>query len=223
MQPTFMPWIGYFSMMKKVDKFVLLDDVQFDRRSWQQRNRILTKEGPIWLTVPVIKKNLRHQKINEVKILYEKDFINSFKKTIQQNYSNSKYYLNYSSKIYSILEERNEYLSELTIKLIFLFKEFLKIKTDVILSSTLIKSGKKEKLLLDICKHLGAKTYVSPPSSREYLDSSNIFNQANISLEYFNFEHPIYNQLNEKFVSHMSIIDLLFNCGTNSITYIEQN
>ena len=58
---------------------------------------------------------------------------------------------------------------------------------------------------------------------REILDSSNIFNQANISLEYFNFEHPIYNQLNEKFVSHMSIIDLLFNCGTNSITYIEQN
>ena len=55
MQPTFMPWIGYFSMMKKVDKFVLLDDVQFDRRSWQQRNRILTKEGPIWL-MPVIKK-----------------------------------------------------------------------------------------------------------------------------------------------------------------------
>ena len=93
----------------------------------------------------------------------------------------------------------------------------------MILSSTLIKSGKKEKLLLDICKQLGAKTYVSPPSSREYLDSSNIFNQANISLEYFNFEHPIYNQLNEKFVSHMSIIDLLFNCGTNSITYIEQN
>ena len=75
MQPTFLPWIGYFSMMSEVDKFVLLDDVQFERRSWQQRNKILTSNGPIWLAMPVANKSLRLQQINNVKILYEKDFI----------------------------------------------------------------------------------------------------------------------------------------------------
>ena len=220
MQPTFLPWIGYFSMMSEVDKFVLLDDVQFERRSWQQRNKILTSNGPIWLTVPVANKSLRLQQINDVQILYEKDFIKKIIRSIELNYSKAPHYKLYSKKIYSILEERPKKLSILTIRLIKEIKKILEIKTKLILSSEMNINGKREERLLNICLSLKAKTYLSPPNSKSYLDQSDIFNKNNIVLEYFNYSHPTYPQLIKEFQPYISVIDLIFNCGRSSKDYL---
>ena len=221
MQPTFLPWVGYFSMMSSVDKFILLDDVQFERRSWQQRNKILTANGPIWITIPVISKNLRNQNIRDVKILYEKDFIKKIIKTIETNYLKAPFYVKYSKKIYNILEERPQNLSTLTTKLIHEIKKILKIKTEVILSSELGIKGKREEKLLNICLFLNANTYLSPINAQNYLDKTKIFRENNVSLEYFNFTHPKYPQLKNDFEPFISVIDLIFNCGEKSSDYVK--
>ena len=220
MQPTFLPWVGYFSMMSAVDKFVLLDDVQFERRSWQQRNKILANNGPIWLTIPVVSKNLRSQKINDVQILYEKDFIKKIIRSIEINYLKAPHYKKYSENIYSILKERPKNLSDLTISLIKEIKKILKIKTDIILSSELNIQGKREERLLNICLLLEAKVYLSSPNSKNYLDKTDIFNQNNIALEYYDYSHPIYPQLIKEFQPYISVIDLIFNCGEKSKDYL---
>ena len=223
MQPTFLPWIGYFSMMNFVDTFVLLDDVQFDKRSWQQRNRILSSTGPLWITIPIITKNLSKQKINEARILYEKDFVKSMIKTIESNYVKARYFEDYSDEIFKIFKTRPQKLSTLTINLILLIKDFLDIKTNIILSSEIKAEGKKDKLLANISEQLQAKVYVSPPSSSRYLDESDEFKKKKIKVEYFQFQHPVYSQMYEKFEPHMSVIDLLFNCGLKSKTYLTNN
>ena len=220
MQPTFIPWIGYFSMMQYVDKFVILDNVQFDKRSWQQRNKIRTKEESIWLTIPVKSKKQHLQKINEVEILYDKDFICKIIKTIESNYKKTSFYNDFSSELFSLMLERPKFLSDLTIKLIIYIKEYLEIKTEIIIASDMNVEGKKDTLLANICQLLKASRYISPVGSQIYLDNSLDFKSKEIKIEYFDFIHPNYKQTFFNFMPYMSIIDLIFNFGPKSKEYL---
>lgn len=220
MQPTFLPWIGYFSMIKNVDIFVLLDNVQFDKRSWQQRNKIKSKNDFITLTVPVISKGLIEQKINEVRINKTQNYIDKHIKSITQHYSKSNFFNMYSENIFSIYQKDYTFLSELNINFIREICNILKINTNIVTSSSLDIVGKREYLLLEICKHYKAKIYLSPLKSSEYIEKNNVFEKNNLSLEYFNFDHPIYKQINGNFISHLSTIDLVFNNGSDSSNYI---
>ena len=123
MQPTYLPWHGYFALMSVVDIFVLLDDVQFNKRSWQQRNRIKTQNGTSYLTVPVFTKDKRDQLISEVLINRDIDFVNKHLKSIQHNYSKAKYFDFYFRKISEIYRKKHLYLSKLNIDFILLFME----------------------------------------------------------------------------------------------------
>ena len=96
-QPTFFPWIGYFDIIDQVELFIILDDVDFSKQSWQQRNRFKTSSDLEWFTVPV--KNLSNKKINEVEILNHERLLKKFKSFIQTNYSKSNYYNLYSEEI----------------------------------------------------------------------------------------------------------------------------
>ena len=213
MQPTYLPWIGYFALMKSVDVFIILDSVQFSKRSWQQRNQIKTESGVKWLTVPVISKGKKDQLIADVKIDYSSKFPESHINMIEQNYRKSPFFGDFSEVFFSVLRERHEYLSHLSINLILLIRELLDIKTKIKYSSDFLTQGSKDELLAELCEHVGATEYISPPGSKVYLDDSDAFSKRNIPVKYFNYKYTNYPQLHGEFIQYMSVIDLLFNYG----------
>jgi len=215
MQPTYMPWCGYFGLIKMVDIFVLYDDVQFDKRSWQQRNKIKTANGSQWLTVPVESKGMRSQKINEAIIQSDSNFSRKHIKAIELNYSKSKFYHEYKDLIINCIESNCSKLVDLNTSLIYICSKILSIETKFIKSSDLNVSGAKEERLIDICKKISADIYISPQGSKNYLSQGESFLENNIKLEYFEFMHPTYHQMYGLFEPQMSIIDVLFNCGAS--------
>ena len=222
MQPTYLPWIGYFGMMQSVDLFILLDSVQFSRRSWQQRNQIKTMGGPAWLTVPVLSKGKRDQLITKIEIDQSRDFLQSHQKTLELNYKKAPHFAAYMPQLLSALGGENHNLLDLTIDVIICLRDALGIKTPILRSSELEADGTNAELLVSICEEVGATHYISPPGSKDYLEKSDAFSRRGIPLHYFNFTHPEYPQQFNDFVSHMSVIDLLFNCGSGSLQLIEE-
>ena len=220
MQPTYLPWIGYFALMDRVDLFVFLNNVQFDRRSWQQRNRIKGANGVQTLTIPVHKKGLREQTIAEVGIVTDGDFPDKHVRTIELTYARAPYFDRYAEGLFEILQAGHTLLADLTISLIEWLAEKLGITTPSVRSNTLEAQGQKADLLADICVRLDIDNYVSPPGSRDYLDASEAFEQAAIPVSYAEYEHPVYPQLHGPFVPQMSVIDLLFNAGPDSLEVI---
>ncbi|MBU3635539.1 WbqC family protein [Polynucleobacter sp. es-GGE-1] len=221
MQPTYLPWLGYFGLMKSVNKFVILDNVQFSKRSWQQRNRIKTRNGESWLTVPVKNSGIREQLIYEVEIDYSNKFPINHIKSIQQNYSKHKFYCEYKEELACIYNANYKYLIDLNMALINFFRKILFIDCEIIYSSTLGCEGRNADLLAKICKKLLATKYISPPGSKDYLSKSNSFELAGIPVEYFQYSHPQYSQLYEDFIPYLSTLDLIFNCGIDSANIIE--
>ena len=213
MQPTYMPWIGYFALMESVDVFIILDSVQFSKRSWQQRNQIKTESGAKWLAVPVISKGKRDQLIADVKIDYSSKFPERHINIIEQNYRKSPFFSNYSEDFFNVLRKKHEYLSHLSIDLILLIRNLFDIKTKIKYSSDFVTKGSKDELLAELCEHVRATEYISPSGSKVYLHDSDSFIKRNIPVIYFDYKHPEYKQLNGDFLSYMSVIDLLFNCG----------
>lgn len=221
MQPTYLPWSGYFGLMRSVDLFIFFDSVQFARRSWQQRNQIKTANGAQWLTVPVISKGKRDQRIDEVEIDSSAQFAAAHTKAIELNYRKALAYAGLAPGILTELNAPHPKLVELTIGLTRKIQELLGIETPVLRSSAMHGAGTKAELLASLCREVGATEYVSPPGSQEYLDESDAFERAGIPVRYFRFQHPEYPQLFGEFLPYMSCIDLLFNCGDRSLSLIE--
>ncbi|HEC1728307.1 WbqC family protein [Campylobacter sp. LMG 7929] len=213
MQPTFNPWLGYMYMIQSVDTFVFLDNVQFERRSWQNRNKIKLQDKTFLLGLNLQK---APQKTSLQDILFEKDdkWKIKFLKTIHHAYSKS---INFN-KYYNILEKalfKHTHLAQFNMELIKIYCEHLNIKTPILQASSLnLKNEKKEKLLLEICQTLKADHYLSPEGSKNYLEkeaAKEIFKNANIKIEYFDFIHPTYTQLGVNFIAYLGILDFLFN------------
>lgn len=211
MQPTFIPWLGYFGLINSVEKFVFLDVVQFESRSWQQRNRILINNETRWLTIPTSLPSGRSTQINQVLINSEHYSGTSIIKTITQAYGKKPGFDFIEEKLFHSLSNPPSHLSSLNVDLIKKISSALGIQTKFIAASELQVSGSKADLLLDICKTLGASTYVSPQGSKVYLDDYTGFSNSGIVLEYQNFIHPIYPQGKMDFVSHLSSIDAICN------------
>lgn len=220
MQPTYLPWSGYFGLMRSVDLFIFLDSVQFAHRSWQQRNQIKTANGAQWLTVPVVSKGRRDQRIDHVEIDVTARFKAKHLATIEQNYRKAAYYQQ-ASEILSPLRDSCEILADLNICLIKKISAQLGISTPMLRSSKLNGDGAKANFLASLCREVGATEYISPPGSWDYLNDSNAFSQVGIPISYFNYEHPEYPQLFGSFLPYMSIIDMMFNCGQASLSFIE--
>lgn len=213
MQPTFLPWLGYFALINEVDKFVFLDNVQFNKRSWQQRNQIINNDKVCWISVPVYSKGKKDYKINQIKINFEHYYPKKILGTIYHSYKKTKYFEYLNENLIKILNKKNIYLSDLNINLIkFICKELL-INDKFINSSDLEITGKKDELIFNICSNLNASKYISPAGSKIYLSESKFFSSSKIELEYFSYSHPIYNQKSAKFIPNLSIVDLVFNEG----------
>lgn len=212
MQPTYFPWAGYFSLINHVDSFVFLDNVQFDRRSWQQRNQIAYKDKKMWITVPVKKKNLINQLIYEVKI-EDKEFKKKHLKKIYHSYSKSQYFNIIYPLIEKIFEEDFQYLSNLNKKIIKEICNFLKINTKLINAKNLNAKGKKIFLLSNICKELKADEYVAVQGSKVYMEDHSVFKEKGILVKFYEYDQKSYSRGKYSFIPHLSILDLLFYKG----------
>jgi hypothetical protein len=222
MQPTYLPWIGYFDLIDQVDCFVFLDSVQFERRSWQQRNRVKAPDRTLWLSVPVLSKGKRGQVIKDVRLELSDFFVNKHLSTIEHLYAKSEFYDRYMPELSTVMLKPRESLAELDIDLINWFCEQMEIDTPIVSSSDLEVSGKRVELLVDICRAVGAKRYVSPQGSKSYIDENNLFESNGIDLAYHEFRHPEYRQLYDSFVPYLSALDLLFNEGPDSLSIVRK-
>jgi hypothetical protein len=213
-----MPWIGYFDLIDQSDTFVILDSVQFEKQSWQQRNRIKTPTGLQWLTVPVIFRGRLGQLINEVVI--RADESQKHLRAIELNYRRAPYFARYFPEIAVILEKHpaGGLLADLNIDLIRWCCGALHIQTPLVRSSELNQPGRRSELLVNLCRFFKAEFYLSPPGSAVYLlDDMPIFSDAGIQVAFQHFEHPAYRQMFPPFIPYASLLDLLFNEGEDSL------
>jgi hypothetical protein len=211
-QPEHLPWLGFFEKLRRVDLFVLLDDVQFSKGDFQNRNRVKGAAGVQWLTVPVVHRF--PQKLNEVETAGD-DWREKHWKTIASCYGRAPYFSEFSNALAELYRRPWQKLSDLNIAAIKLLATWLRIDTKMILSSDLNVAGEKSELVLNVCKRVGASAYYSGVMGKTYLQRA-AFQQAGIDLIFQEFQHPVYQQLFMKqqgFVPNLSAIDLLFNCG----------
>jgi hypothetical protein len=221
-QPAYLPWLGYFHRINISDVFVFFDSVQFEKNSMVNRNKVKTSQGDVMLTVPVKLKDHLHKEIREIEIADQK-WRERHWKTIEINYKKSKYWNEYSPRLKKIYEKEYKNISDLCYDQLKLFLELLNIKTKIIKSSELKNiDSKKEQLIIDMCSGLGAEIYVSGVMGKDYIDNEN-FHKRGIKLYYQSYKHSEYNQLWGEFKPCMSIIDLLFNEGSNSLEIIMKN
>lgn len=217
-QPNYLPWLGYFYKMAECDKFVLLDNVQYEKNAITNRVKIKTPQGALWLTLSV--KRRFPQLIKEAKMANFQPEREKHLKAIELNYKKSKHFDYLFPELKKILEKEWQYLSELNIALIKLLKTKLGIETKLEISSGYDIFGKGTELLINLCKKLNADTYLSGQGGKmggkKYLEEDR-FETAGIKLEYSDFVHPTYPQLWGDFIPGLSIIDLIFNCGPESI------
>ena len=220
MQPTYLPWIGYFGMIDMADVFIFYDDVQFVKQSWQQRNRIKTQDGWIWLVVPVFQNF--GQRINKVKINNNQNWSKKHWKSIEYSYNKAPFFNEYIASFKEIYEREWEYLVDLNITLIKKMSEILGLDTKFVLSSELRGvDGAKTDRLINILKLTGADEYLTAPATKVYIEPEK-FKGNDITLYWYEFKHPMYAQLYCDFVPYLSVIDLLFNMGGESIKLIRE-
>lgn len=221
-QPEHLPWLGFFHKMNHADCMVLLDNVDYRKNYFQNRNRILTPNGISYLTLPVLTKRSSSKLIKDIRIKEDIRTIKKYLKTLYYSYHQHPDFYQHYDSIKRILERNNGYLSEVNISIIKYLAQELGIHTKLLKASDLDVTGNKSELLLNICKETGVDIYLSGPSGKDYLDEA-LFRKNNISVLYHQFNHPVYPQLHSKeFVPQLSSIDLLFNCGIASRDYLNQ-
>lgn len=211
MQPTYLPWVGYFDLMDQVDLFVYLDHVQFVRQSWHQRNRIKTPTGLQWLTVPVAGRF--GQSLQETPIA-DSAFPVKHVRAIEVNYHRASAFRDFfpSLKDALVAGAATRRLVELNIGCIDLVAGKLDVHTPRVRSSSLKVEGKRGELVLEICRRLGATDYVSPLGAAEYLlGDCDRFAAADVTVHFQSYEHPAYRQLFPPFVAYTSAVDLVLN------------
>jgi hypothetical protein len=221
LQPSYLPWLGFFDQLHRVDIFVHYDDVQFEKGSWRNRNRIKTPAGPQWLTVPVLIKGQNFPLIRDVRINSAERWGKKHLKSIEQNYCKAPYFEACGPQLFKVIEQRYEFLLDLNLQLLSLLAAWLGITTPTVLASDLGIGGKKSERLLGILTSLEATAFYEGASGRNYLDEA-IFADHGIKLIYQEYIHPVYNQLYGAFVPHLSIIDLIFNHGPASLDILLQ-
>lgn len=222
LQPSYIPWRGYFHQIQKSDIFVFYDCVQYDKHGWRNRNVIKTVNGEQWLTVPVNTKGCVRTglKIANIPIVWTRDWAAKHVASIIQNYSKAPFFCDYGDLIESIYGRRDKKLADLTCATTEIICQVLGIKhTKFLRSSQLPAKGSKTDRLLSILTHLGATHYITGPSAKDYLEQDK-FEAVGITIEFLNYDYPVYPQINGTFNPNISILDLIFNTGSEAPKYI---
>jgi len=219
LQPGYLPWLGFFEQLYQCDIFVLYEDVQFEKGSWRNRNRIKTPIGPQWLTVPVLLKGHGFPLIKDVEVNSSVRWQNKHIKAIIQNYSRTPFFGLYADGLFEILGRPWKYLIDLDLELTHWIAKQLNISTPIVLSSNLGVPGSNVQRLIDIVHLLGGNRFYEGSAGKNYIDIR-IFEQSGIEVTFQDYQHPGYPQPYGDFVSHLSIVDLIFNCGPESLNIL---
>jgi len=196
-----------------------LDNVAYSKNYFLNRNKIKTKDGWTWLTIPVLLKGNTGSLINEIKIDNRQDWRKKHWLSIYYSYRNTLYFNNYSEFFEEFYKKEWVYLFEASNYIVSYLLAELSIKTPIKIASSLEVQGKKEELVLNICKYLQADTYLSGPDGRNYLHMD-LWSERNIRVLFHDYVHPKYPQQGAEFMFHLSVIDLLFNCGPESLNIL---
>jgi hypothetical protein len=222
LQPSYIPWRGYFHQIFKADIFIFYDDVQYDKNGWRNRNRIKTPNGPIWLTIPVRHRgNVSEQTpICEIRIDWSKDWSRKHWATLQQSYAKAPFYKEYAPLLETFYHWQYEFLADFTINFTVELSRALGIgNRRFFRSSDLHGHGLKTDRLISLLQEVGATHYISGPSARNYLEEQKL-SEAGISLEYMTYQYPDYPQLYPPYDPHVSILDLLMVAGGQAPDFI---
>lgn len=224
-QPTFLPWLGWFDVANQADLVVLLDTVQFAKRSWQQRNRIRSTSGLQMVTVPVVSSGRFHQTINEVRVA-DPNFGQSFLRTVRANYARAPHFPIVFEELHNNLEEALSSGSLLALNrgLISFLAKWLGVQTRFLMASSVSAAGKRGEYLADICAALGANEYLSTAGARDYLrEDKAAFVSRDVQILIHEYRHPEYPQMHKPFMSHAAALDLVMMCGPESGKILRNN
>ena len=219
LQPSYLPWLGYFDQLFQSDIFVLYDDVQYDKQGWRNRNRIKTSSGPQWLTVPVLTGGQGPQLIKDIRIDSRQNWARKHLAAIRQSYAKAPYFGLYWEELANLLGHRWHGVADLTIAGIHLLAGWLMLDRLILCSSQLGIEGGRNERLVSICKSLHADVYLSGRKAMDYLDVQ-MFHSVGIDVAFQNYEHPVYRQFHGPFVPYLSVLDLLFNHGPDSLAIL---
>jgi hypothetical protein len=217
-QPEHLPWTGFFHKMSMAEAYVILDAVPFTKNNWQNRNKLVDREGKeFWVTVPVIMKGHTTSTIRNIAIDNAQEWRRKYLGRIEQAYCRHPFYPQYAPDLRAIVMHPHLRLFELNMALIRFLRQAMGISTPIWMASELGVSGKQSTLLLDICRKLDADRYLSGPSGRNYLDRE-LFARAGIGIDFHEFKPPAYKA--EQYVPGLSTLDVLFNHGPQSARII---
>lgn len=228
LQPSYIPWRGYFHQIMKADVFVFYDDVQYDKHGWRNRNRIKTHQGVIWLTIPVHKKGVtvEHTPINQVEIDWRSPWSRKHWQTLQQAYGKAPYFARYAPLLEEFLGRRDRLLSDFDIELTLALSRELGITDTQFVKSSELEvpgntklTGSKTDRPVRILEKLGVTHYITGPSAQAYMEEDR-FKELGITLEYMDYSYPEYPQLYPPYDPQVSILDLLFMLGPKAIDAI---
>lgn len=222
MQPTFLPWLGWFDLLDQSSEMILLDDVGFSKQSWQQRNRIRVANGLQYLSLPVKTSGRIGQKIYETRLDGDL-YIGKMIKTIQANYAKAPFFSDYYSSLCAVLSSSSAsgMLLEMNRGLIDWLLKQLGVEKTIKLASSMKIAGERGEHVALLCRHVGAGQYLTPAGAEDYLrEDYAAFAREGVEILIHNYEHPVYRQCFAPFMPYASVIDLLMNEGPGAMEII---
>ena len=219
-QPQYLPWLGYFDKLDRCDVFCLLDTVQYKKNEFQNRNRIKTTDGWQWLTVPVTYRF--PQRIEEVGVNQTVDWQRKHLQALKTNYSKAPFFETYYGRFEELYQQSYEFLVQANVACIQFLMKLLGLERKLVLASSLpVETEDPTLRLVEICKKLGGDFYLSGRDGANYMDIDR-FAGHQIDILFQDFQHPQYPQCFGTFEPNMSVVDLLFNCGPESLAIISE-
>jgi hypothetical protein len=222
LQPSYIPWRGYFDQIRRADLFIFYDDVQYDKHGWRNRNQIKTAQGKQWLTIPVHSRGVTEGiPIKDVRIDWSRPWGQNHLKALTFAYRKAPHFQEYLPLLESFYRRRDECLADFTIETSILLSRELGMASTRFLRSSELPGvhGVKTERLIQILKQVEARHYISGPAARDYIEPEQ-FEQAGITLEYMEYNYPEYPQLYPPFDPYVTILDLLFMTGQDAIHYL---
>ncbi|MBS0185075.1 MAG: WbqC family protein [Proteobacteria bacterium] len=216
-QPAYLPWLGYFNRILKSDLHIVLNHVQFEKNSFTNRNKILLNEKPLWLTIPLLTKgNFQNLAINSLTIDPKINWKKKHWLTLEQAYSKQENWMTFRDDLRELYSLNSYNFFEILKTFLVYFLDYFGIEKKILFSSDYTFQEKKSDLILEICKKFGATKYISGQFGKDYLEL-NKFHDHGIEVIFDTYKHPQYPQKSEEFIPYLSCIDLMANCGKQSL------
>lgn len=223
LQPSYIPWRGYFDQIRRADLFIFYDDIQYDKHGWRNRNQIKTHQGKQWLTIPVHSKGATQGAlVKDIRIDWSKPWARSHLKALTVSYSKAPCFKEYLPLLNDLYQRNDEFLADFTVESSILLARTLGFNsTEFIRSSKLTDiKGRKTDRVINVLKQVGATHYICGPSASSYMEPEK-FDAAGITFEYINYNYPEYSQMYPPYDPYISILDLIFMTGNEASGYFD--